>query len=64
MNNVSILPEYRHFGYGKELSRVVGIDISEKMLEPTPIEETIRRIPKYAKDLDKPNFLLMKARKI
>ena len=35
----------------------------EKMLEPTPTDETIKRIPKYAKNMDKPNFLVIKARK-
>lgn len=37
--------------------------VIEKMLEPTPTEETIARDPKWEKCLHKPNFLLIKARK-
>lgn len=35
----------------------------EKMLEPTPTEETIKREPSWEKHFHKPNFLLIKARK-
>jgi SAM-dependent methyltransferase len=35
----------------------------EKLLEPVPTEETIGRRPDYAKDLHKPNFLLIKTSK-
>lgn len=42
------------------------------MLEPIPTEEVIERLPYYKierlpyykKDIDKPNFLIIKARKI
>jgi len=34
------------------------------MLELIPTAELIERVPKYAKDLHMPNFLLIKARKI
>ena len=37
--------------------------VIEKMLEPIPTQETIERLPSYTKDLHKPNFLLIKARK-
>ncbi|MDR0838663.1 MAG: class I SAM-dependent methyltransferase [Oscillospiraceae bacterium] len=33
----------------------------EKLSEPVPTEETILRLPAYAQDLHKPNFLLIKA---
>jgi 2-polyprenyl-3-methyl-5-hydroxy-6-metoxy-1,4-benzoquinol methylase len=35
----------------------------EKMLEPVPTKETIEKDPSYAKDLHKPNFLVIKSRK-
>jgi SAM-dependent methyltransferase len=35
----------------------------EKMIETVPAEETLKRLPHYEKDLDKPNFLLMKTHK-
>lgn len=35
----------------------------EKMIETVPTEETIKRLPHYEKDLDKPNFLLIRVRK-
>lgn len=35
----------------------------ERMLEPIPTEEVIERLPYYKKDIDKPNFLIIKARK-
>ena len=37
--------------------------IIEKLMEPIPSEETIKRLPDYEKDLHKPNFLLVKAKK-
>ncbi|MEN6315326.1 MAG: class I SAM-dependent methyltransferase [Clostridiaceae bacterium] len=55
--------------YHRPFSEIVNALIAnsfaiEKMIETVPTEETIKRLPYYAKDLDKPNFLLMKARKI
>lgn len=35
----------------------------EEMIEPAPSEELIARLPYYAKELHKPNFLLINARK-
>lgn len=35
----------------------------EKMLEPVPTKEILERDPSSAKDLHKPNFLVIKARK-
>jgi len=54
--------------YHRPFSEIVNalIDngfIIEKMIETVPTEETIKRLPHYAKDWDKPNFLLMKVRK-
>lgn len=54
--------------YHRPFSEIVNalIDngfIIEKMIETVPTEETIKRLPYYAKDWDKPNFLLMKAHK-
>ncbi|OQA48135.1 MAG: Phthiotriol/phenolphthiotriol dimycocerosates methyltransferase [Firmicutes bacterium ADurb.Bin300] len=37
--------------------------VIEKALEPIPTQETINRDPKWEKDLHKPNFLLIKAKK-
>ncbi len=39
-----------------------GFVISE-MEEPVPSAETIQRLPQYMKDLHKPNFLIIKAKK-
>lgn len=55
--------------YHRTFSEIVNTLITnsfsvEKMIETVPTEETIKRLPHYAKDLDKPNFLLIKARKI
>jgi SAM-dependent methyltransferase len=36
----------------------------ERMLEPIPTKDVIKRLPSYEKDIDKPNFLIIKARKI
>jgi SAM-dependent methyltransferase len=36
----------------------------ERMLEPIPTKETMERLPYYARDIDKPNFLIIKARGI
>lgn len=52
--------------YHRPFSEIVNalIDngfIIEKMIETVPTEETIKRLPHYAKDWDEPNFLLMKA---
>ena len=54
--------------YHRTFSEIINALISagfvvEKMLEPTPIEETIMRDPRWEKALHKPNFLLIKARK-
>lgn len=35
--------------------------VIDKMLEPIPTEETIKRDPRWIKNLHKPNFLLIKA---
>jgi hypothetical protein len=35
----------------------------EEVSEPVPGEETIKRLPHYKKDLHKPDFLIVKARK-
>jgi len=35
----------------------------EKMLEPSPDPELLRRSPEYTPQLHKPNFLLLKVRK-
>lgn len=37
--------------------------VIEQMLEPIPTDEVIQRLPSYKKDIDKPNFLIIKARK-
>jgi GrpB-like predicted nucleotidyltransferase (UPF0157 family) len=58
-------------GYGENCTEfkrlgavmVMGIDISDKMLEPIPDEETIERLPSFESELHKPNFLLIRARK-
>lgn len=34
-----------------------------EMKEPVPTQETLRRLPQYNKDLHKPNFLIIKAKK-
>ena len=54
--------------YHRPVSEIVNALIDngyaiEKMIETVPTEETIKRLPYYEKDLDKPNFLLMKTRK-
>lgn len=54
--------------YHRPFSEIVNALINngfiiEKMIETVPTEETIKRLPHYAKDWDKPNFLLMKAHK-
>jgi len=51
--------------YHRPFSEIVNtlIDngfVIERMIETVPTEETIKRLPHYEKDLDKPNFLLMK----
>ena len=52
--------------YHRPFSEIVNALISngftiDKIIETVPAEETIKRLPHYAKDWDKPNFLLMKA---
>ena len=37
--------------------------IIEKMLEPAPEQDTIERLPSFKKNMHKPNFLLVKAKK-
>lgn len=37
--------------------------VVEKVLEPIPGNEIIERLPSYGKDMHKPNFLLVRARK-
>ncbi|MDD4717212.1 MAG: class I SAM-dependent methyltransferase [Eubacteriales bacterium] len=54
--------------YHRPFSEIVNVLIDngfaiEKMIETVPTEETIKRLPHYEKDLDKPNFLLIKAQK-
>jgi len=36
----------------------------EKMLEPSPDRDLLRRLPEYTPQLHKPNFLLVKSRKV
>jgi SAM-dependent methyltransferase len=55
--------------YHRTFSEVVNTLVQnglaiEKMLEPVPAQETIERLPKYEKGLHKPNFLVVKARKV
>lgn len=58
-------------GYGENCAEfkalgatiVLGVDISEKMLEPIPAKETIERDKSWEKELHKPNFLLIKVLK-
>jgi len=38
--------------------------VIEKMLEPIPTKEVIEKLPYYEKGMHKPNFLIIKARKI
>lgn len=54
--------------YHRPFSEIVNALIGngfviEKMIETVPTEETIKRLPHYAKDLDKPNFLLIRAKR-
>jgi len=37
--------------------------IVEKVLEPVPDTETVKRLPYFADELHKPNFLLIRAKK-
>ena len=41
--------------------KVVGIDISEKMLEPLPTEALLKKHPEHRDLLHKPDFLLVKS---
>ncbi len=45
-------------------SYVLGVDLSEKMLEPTPTAEALAHDPKWEKCFHKPNFLLIRAGKM
>lgn len=54
--------------YHRTFSEVVNTLLTtgfsiEGMLEPAPSEELIDRLPYYADELHKPNFLLIKVRK-
>lgn len=54
--------------YHRPFSEIVNTLIGngfviEKIIETVPTEETIKRLPHYAKDLDKPNFLLIRAKR-
>ena len=37
--------------------------VIERMLEPVPPDEVVNKFPSYRKDIDKPNFLIIRARK-
>jgi len=55
-------------GYHRTFSDLINGLISagfiiEEMKEPVPTPETIDRLPNYAKDMHKPNFLIIKAKK-
>ena len=54
--------------YHRTFSEIVNALVSngfiiEKMIEPVPNEATLARLPYYADELHKPNFLLIRARK-
>lgn len=54
--------------YHRTFSEIVNALVSngfiiEKMIEPVPDEATLARLPYYADEFHKPNFLLIKARK-
>ena len=54
--------------YHRPFSEIVNVLIDHglaivKMIETVPTKETMKRLPHYVKDLDKPNFLLMKVHK-
>lgn len=54
--------------YHRCFSKIVNdlIDVGfiiERVVEPIPTVEVIQRLPSYKKDVDKPNFLIIKARK-
>jgi len=54
--------------YHRPFSEIINALITnglaiEKMIETVPTEKTIKRLPHYEKDLDKPNFLLIRAKK-
>ena len=53
-----------HRTFSQILNSLIGAGFTiEELREPVPTAETIQRLPDYGKDLHKPNFLVVKARK-